>query len=80
MPLTLWPNWIGKTTAVLKAGGPLDNNVTANRQGPDLVLNYHLVGAGGETFRLAKRDTTKPPKFAIYKGDKKVASGDFEFG
>ena len=70
----------GKTTAVLKAGGPLNNTVTASRQGQDLVLNYHLAGAGGETYQLAKQDTSKPPAFAIYKGDKKIASGDFEFG
>ena len=70
----------GKTTAVLKAGGPLTNSLTASRQGQDLVLDYHLVGAGGETYQLAKQDATKPPTFAIYKNDKKIASGDFEFG
>ena len=70
----------GKTTAVLKAGGPLNNTVKASRQRQDLILNYHLAGAGGETFKLAKQDTSKPPVFAIYKGDKKIASGNFEFG
>jgi hypothetical protein len=70
----------GKTTAVLDVGGPLTNSVTASRQGQDLTLDYCLVGAGGQAYQLAARDPTKPPAFAIYKGDKKIASGDFEFG
>jgi hypothetical protein len=70
----------GKTPAVLNAGGPLTNSVTASRQGADLHLDYLLVGAGGGTYQLAKRDTSKPPQFAVYQGDKKIGSGDFEYG
>lgn len=69
-----------KTPAMLHAGGPLTNSVTANRQGLDLRLDYLLVGAGGQSYQLAKQDTSKPPGFAIYQGDKKIGSGDFEFG
>jgi hypothetical protein len=69
-----------KTTAVLHMGGPLTNSVTASRQGQDLNLNYCLVGAGGETYQLARQDRSKPPEFAVYKGGKKIASGTFEFG
>ena len=33
----------GKATAVLNAGGPLTNTVSARRQGQDLTLDYHLA-------------------------------------
>jgi hypothetical protein len=70
----------GKTPAVLDAGGPLTNSVTASRHGQDLRLDYRLVGAGGETYQLVKQDRSQPPEFAIYRGDKRIASGKFEFG
>jgi hypothetical protein len=70
----------GKTRAVLDVGGPLTNSVTASRHGQDLRLDYRLVGAGGQTYQLARQDRSKPPEFAIYKGGKKIASGSFEFG
>jgi hypothetical protein len=69
-----------KTPAVLNAGGPLTNSVIASRHGQDLRLDYRLVGAGGETYQLANQNRSRPPEFAIYKGDKKIASGKFEFG
>jgi hypothetical protein len=69
-----------KTPAVLNVGGPLTNSVIASRHGQDLRLDYRLVGTGGETYQLANQDRSKPPEFAIYKGDKKIASGKFEFG
>ena len=70
----------GKTPLVLNVGGPLTNSVIASRHGQDLRLDYRLVGAGGETYQLANRDRSRPPAFAIYQGDKKIASGKFEFG
>jgi hypothetical protein len=70
----------GKTTVALNVGGPLTNSVTASRQGQDLRLDYCLVGAGGETYQLARQDRSKPPEFAVYKGGKKIAGGTFEFG
>jgi hypothetical protein len=69
-----------KTPAVLDAGGPLTNSVTASRHGRDLRLDYRLVGAGGETYQLANQNRSQPPEFAVYKGDRKIASGKFEFG
>jgi hypothetical protein len=69
-----------KTTAVLHAGGPLTNSVVASRHGQDLRLDYRLAGAGGETYQPVRKDVSKPPQFAIYKGAKKLASGTFEFG
>jgi hypothetical protein len=69
-----------KTPAVLDVGGPLTNSVTANRHGQDLVMNYQLLGAGGEIYQMPAQDRSKPPKFAVYSGEKKIASGEFEYG
>jgi len=64
--------------AVLKIGAPLKQSVKVKRQGGVLVLSYELVGIGGETYTSRKRTST--PTFAIYKGDKEIASGAFEYG
>lgn len=66
--------------ATLVAGGPLTNSVTLTRRGRHLVFNYRLLGAGGETYQLETTDRSNPPQFAVYQGDKKIASGRFEFG
>ena len=68
-----------KNPVVLTAGGPLTNSVTAGRRGRNLLLAYKVVGAGGQ-YQLAGQDRSHPPEFTIYQGDKKVASGKFEFG
>ena len=64
--------------AVLKVGAPLKQTVKAQRQGKFLVLNYKLLGVGGEIY--TGRDRSKPPTFTVYKGDKEIASDKFEFG
>lgn len=69
-----------KTPAVLVAGGPLTNSVLATRHGQDLRLDYRLLGAGGMTYQLANQNRSHPPEFAIYKGERQIASGSFEFG
>jgi hypothetical protein len=74
-------NWIDvgeDKPAVLKAGAPLKQVVTAQRQGRLLTLNYKLLGTGGETY--VSSDSSKPPTFTVYKGDKKITSGTFEYG
>ena len=63
---------------LLKVGAPLKQIVKAKRQGSLLVLDYELQGVGGETYTSG--DRSKPPKFTVYKGDKEIASGQFEFG
>jgi hypothetical protein len=69
-----------KTPAILVAGGPLTNSVTATRHGQDLLLSYRLIGAGGATYQMVEQNRAHPPEFAVFKGDKKIASGNFEFG
>ena len=68
-----------KSPAVLTTGGPLTNSVSVSRRGKYLALNYQLLGVGG-AYQLVDQDRSHPPEFTIYQGDKKVASGKFEFG
>lgn len=70
----------GKTSAILNAGGPLTNSVTATRHGSDLRLDYQLIGAGGQIYQLVAQNRSQPPQFAVFTGDKQIASGNFEFG
>jgi hypothetical protein len=67
------------TPALVTAGGPLTNSVMIQRRGQSLVLSYRLLGAGGETYRPGSR-SGEAPRFAIYRGDRLLESGDFEFG
>jgi hypothetical protein len=66
--------------ASLTVGGPLTNALALSRWGRSLVLNHRLVGAGGTTYRFPNLDRSKPPRFTVYHGDKKLASGNFQFG
>ena len=66
--------------ATVNAGGPLTNMVLVTLHGRDLRMDYRLVGADGEVYGLANPDYSRPPMFAIYRGDKEIASGKFEFG
>ena len=63
---------------VLKVGAPLIPTLSVQRQGRILVMSYELLGAGSEAYTGG--DRSKPPTFAVYKGQKEVASGQFEFG
>jgi hypothetical protein len=63
---------------VLKYGAPLKQTVKIKRQGSVLILNYELLGGGGEKYTGSNR--SKPPTFTIYKGDKEIASDKFQFG
>lgn len=65
--------------ALLKVGGPLKQTISVRRQGSILQLAYSLTGVGGETY-AAVRNAGKRPAFAIYKGEKKIGAGEFEFG
>jgi len=63
--------------AILKAGGPLEQRITVQRKGQLLTMDYHLIGAAGESYL---NDRRYPPTFAIFKGDKEITSGKFQFG
>jgi hypothetical protein len=66
------------TPTVLKAGGPLRQEITASRQGRLLILNYRLVGVGGENYRNSLPG--RAPRFTVLRGDKAIGSGHFEYG
>ena len=69
------------STTELKMGAPLTQTITVNRKGKILQLGYGLHGIGGEEYtEYTSANRSKPPKFAVYKGDKKVGGGKFEFG
>jgi hypothetical protein len=55
-------------TPVVKPG------VTVERQGRLLVFRY------GATREAAQNDPNRPPAFAVYQGQRKIASGQFEYG
>ncbi|MFB0554480.1 MAG: hypothetical protein ACETWQ_14340 [Phycisphaerae bacterium] len=77
-PVSDWIIVAESKPAVLKVGGPLKHSVRVQRQGRILVLNYGLQGVGSEIYTGG--DRSKPPTFTVYKCDKKIASGKFEFG
>lgn len=64
----------------MKLGGPLQNTVAVEAHGSFLQLDYRLAGAGGESYSVNAPDRNKPPRFAIHKGDRLVAAGNFQFG
>ena len=68
------------TAQHLKVGGPLESSVLASARGSMLQLDYLLKGTGGEPYTLVNTGRIKPPRFAIYKGDRQLATGSFEFG
>ena len=69
-----------KTVATLPVGGPLTNSVTVSRAGRWLQLSYKLIGISGRPYELVDRGERKAPEFAIYKGDRRLATGKFQFG
>lgn len=68
--------------SIFPLGGPLTNSVSIRRRGRTLVFDYELRGGGGARYSLIETDKTEsaPPEFAVYRGEKKIASGKFEFG
>ena len=64
--------------AVLKVGAPLKQTIKVRRRGKALVLDYKLLGIGGESYN--NNDRNKPPRLIIYNGDEEINSGRFEYG
>jgi len=49
------------------------------RTNRSLELNFKIVGQGGEEYRSAGAHGAEP-RFKIYRGDKEIHSGQFEYG
>jgi hypothetical protein len=62
----------------MKIGAPLKQTLKVNRQGRNLIMNYELLGVGGEKYTSSNRG--EPPTFAVYRGDKEIASDKLEYG
>ena len=65
---------------LLKLGIPLTHTVEMSRHGTELMLDYQLVGVGGERYVNYGKDFRNRPTFAIYRGKDKIGSGSFEYG
>lgn len=78
VPGYTWVTVAADKPATLKVGAPLIPTLRVQRKGRILQLNYELHGAGGETY--SGRGVGGPPTFVVYKGEKQIASGKFEFG
>lgn len=77
-PQEQWITVAPDQPATLKVGAPLRQVVRVERRARSMILNYELRGRGGE--RYVPSGTSQPPTFVVYKGERKVASGDFEYG
>ena len=64
----------------LKLGVPLRQTVKIERWGRSLVLNYQLLGRGGESYTFTRRQGANPPTFTVYQGESQVGSGNFASG
>jgi hypothetical protein len=64
--------------AVLEVGAPLKQTIKVKRRGKALVLDYKLLGIGGESY--TNEIHNKPPSFIVYKGDDEIISGRFQYG
>lgn len=66
-------------TSVFKAGGPLTYSVKVNgRRGRFLEFEYELKGVGGLSYQSPH--PSYRPKLEVYKDDKKIGGGTFEYG
>jgi hypothetical protein len=65
---------------IIKAGGALINSVSVQRNGSVLTFGYKLVDAIGNEYGSLQGSRDNPPGFVVYKGDKQVGSGTFEYG
>ena len=69
-------------TAKLPFGTPLSHSVKIRKLGNMIGLDYKLVGVGGEEYNLsaATGGTETVSTVAVYKGQRKLSSGSFEYG
>jgi len=62
----------------LKVGAPLKPSVKVARWGRFLTLDYRLLDAGGRVY-FGEQSTSRP-QFTVYRGDREIGSGSFEYG
>jgi hypothetical protein len=75
------PGWFTltpETPQQLKVGAPLRPSVKVARWGRFLTLDYQLLDAGGRAYRSGQ--PANRPRFTVYRGDREIGSGSFEYG
>ncbi len=60
-------------------GGPLTNTVTVSGSDGYLRLSHKVAGAGGLAYQML-RQPRQAPTFDIFQGDKRLITGQFQFG
>lgn len=63
----------------IKVGAPIFSRLEVERSGRIVRLDHGLVDAGGRRFS-ARGLHGNPPTFTVYRGDREVGSGTFEYG
>ena len=71
--------WAEELSSPGEIDSQLSHKVQVNRQGRRLILQYELVDSEGKIQDLRKI-TREAPHFSVYQGDRKLATGQFEFG
>jgi len=71
--------WAQAPSSQEDSASQLKHTVEVLRQGRRLILHYALVDAKGQEQDLRKI-AQEAPHFTVYQGDKKLATGQFEFG
>jgi hypothetical protein len=71
--------WAQEASSLGDGDSQFSHKVEVHRQGRQLILHYELVDSEGKTQDLRKI-TEEAPRFAVYQGKKKLATGQFEFG
>ena len=65
--------------AAAEVAGSVEPTVKLERKGRLLVLDYRPSGSvGGQPATAGPQG--EPPRFAIYRGQRQIASGQFEYG
>ena len=65
---------------VLKTGGPVKQTLSASRDGVSLNLNYALQGVDQTNYSPDALNRNAGARFAIYQGERRVRTGQFEYG
>ena len=65
---------------ILKAGLPFKNAVEARRKGPNLAMDYKLLGQAGEEYRVSGPGARTGIPLTVSSKGRKLLSASFEYG
>lgn len=64
----------------IRAGAPLHSEVKVSQHGQNALLDYALLGQGGEYYLPYGKAWISKPQYTIRRGEKLLTRGEFEFG